>query len=85
MPDIVTVSLSGPIEESDGELVLLIPLSAGGYILAATARGIGQIEGNFLKVTIPPWLAAKLEISAGSIVNIDNTGGKFNITPQQEG
>jgi hypothetical protein len=76
------VSLNGPIEEIDGELVLLIPLPAGGDVLAATAQGIGQIEGKFLKVTIPPWLAAKLQITTGSIVNVNNKEGKFNIYPQ---
>jgi len=76
------VSLNGPVEEIDGELVLLIPLRAGGDILAGAARGIAVIEGEFLKVTIPSWLATKLGIAADSIVNVTNADGKFNIYPQ---
>ena len=77
------VSLSGPVEEIDGELVLLIPLRAGGDVLAPAARGIGRIEGEFLKVTIPRWLAEKLRITAGSMISVNNRDGKFNIHPEQ--
>ena len=78
------ISLSGPVEEIDGELVLLIPLDAGGDILAAAARGIAAIDGAFLKIIIPRWLAEKLRISAGSVVNVNNKGGKFNIYPESD-
>jgi len=78
------ISLSGPVEEIDGELVLLIPLRAGGDVLAPLARGISVIEGDFLKVTIPDWLAVKLRIGAGTIVNVNNRNGKFNILPESE-
>jgi hypothetical protein len=33
----------------DGELTVLIPLEAGGAALAPRAKGIGKIEGEFLK------------------------------------
>ena len=75
------VSLTGPVEEIDGELVLLIPLRAGGDTLALAARGIGQVKGDFLKVSIPRWLAAKLQITSGSNITVDNKDGKFNIHP----
>ena len=77
-------SLSGPVELVDGQLVLRIPTAAGGAQLAAAARGIGRIENDELIVAIPPWLATKLGIQDGTIVTVDNQGGKFNITPESE-
>ena len=74
------VSLEGPVEIVDGELTILIPLDAGGAVLAPLARRIGKIEGAFLKVVIQPWLAEKLRIGAGSLVIVDNLNGKFTIT-----
>ena len=74
------VSLEGPVEIVDGELAILIPLEAGGDVLAPFAGGIGKIDGDFLKVVIQPWLAEKLRIGAGSLVIVDNVNGKFTIT-----
>jgi hypothetical protein len=74
------VSLEGPVEIVDGELAILVPLDAGGAVLAPLAKGIGEIDGEFLKVVIQPWLAEKLRIGAGSLVNVDNLNGKFTIT-----
>jgi hypothetical protein len=55
------------------ELGILIPLEAGGVVLAPLAKGIGEIDGDFLKVAIRPWLPEKLRIAAGS-VDISRTG-----------
>jgi hypothetical protein len=74
------ISLEGPVEIVDGELAVVIPLEAGGAALAPLAKGIGKIEGEFLKVVIQPWLAEKLRIGAGSLVIVDNANGKFTIT-----
>ncbi len=74
------ISLEGPVELVDGDLAILIPLEAGGAALAPLARGIGEIDGEFLKVVIQPWLAEKLRIGAGSLVIVDNANGKFTIT-----
>ena len=74
------VSLEGPVEMVNGELTILIPLEAGGAVLAPLAKGIGEIDGEFLKVVIRPWLAEKLRIAAGSLVIVDNANGKFTIT-----
>jgi hypothetical protein len=74
------VSLEGPVELVDGELVVRIPLSAGGDKLAPLARGIGQVIGDCLVVEIRPWLAEKLRIGEGSLVVVDNRNGKFTIT-----
>ena len=77
-------SLSGPVELLAGKLVLRIPTAAGGAQLAAAARGIGEIVDDELVIGIPPWLASKLGIREGTIVAVDNRGGKFNITPEVE-
>jgi hypothetical protein len=74
------VSIEGPVERIDGNLILRIPLSAGGEQLSPSARGIGQIEGEYLCVLIRPWLAAKLRIKEGSLVVVDNKNGKFTLT-----
>jgi hypothetical protein len=63
-----------------GKLTLLIPLEAGGNELSECSRGISEIDGSNLKVTIPDWLADKLGVHEGSRVRVDNDGGKFNIT-----
>ena len=49
-------------------------------MLAPLARGIGVVEGEYLKVVIQPWLAEKLRIVAGSLVVVDNVNGEFTIT-----
>ena len=74
------ISISGPVELVDGQLMLRIPLAAGGDKLAPLARGIGETDGEYLTVVIKPWLAEKLRIGAGSLVFVDNKNGKFTIT-----
>jgi hypothetical protein len=59
------VSLEGPVEIVDGELAILMPLDAGRAVLAPLAKGIGEIDGEFLKVVIQPWLAERLRIWSG--------------------
>ena len=75
------VALQGPVEVLDGQLVLRIPLGAGGDTLAAVAKGISRVEAEDLIVMLPAWLALKLGIVEGSLVAVDNQNGKFNITP----
>ncbi len=74
------ISIEGPVELVDGNLMLRIPLSAGGDQLAPLATRIGRIEGDCLCVIIQPWLAEKLRIHEGSLVVVDNKNGKFTIT-----
>lgn len=73
--------LTGPIEKVDGRLLLRIPLASGGSELASVARGISVVEGEFLKVAIPDWLAEKLGLVEGTLVTVDNANGKFTIRP----
>jgi hypothetical protein len=74
------ISIEGPVEVVEGQLMLRIPLAAGGDKLAPLARGIGETDGEYLNVVIKPWPAEKLRIGAGSLVFVDNKNGKFTIT-----
>ena len=77
MPD--TISLRGRVELIEGELTLRIPRSLGGDQFALLID-FGQIEGDYLQVIIPGWLAEKLRIGEGSWVVVDNVNGRFTIT-----
>ena len=59
------VSLEGPVEIVDGELAIRIPLEAGGAALAPLAKGIGEIDGEFLKIVIQPWLRRSCALELG--------------------
>lgn len=72
-------SLKGPVETQNGELVLLIPLAAGGREMIGCSHGISEIDGDYLKIVIRPSLAEKLRIKDGSLVHVDNQNGKFNV------
>lgn len=74
------ISIQGPVERVGEDLMLRIPLSAGGAELAPLTRGIGQIEGDELCVVIQPWLAKLLKVGEGSLVIVSNKNGKFTIT-----
>ncbi len=73
------ISIEGPVELIDGQLMLRIPLAAGGDKLAPLARGIGETDGEYLTVVIKPWLAEKLRIGAGSLVFVDNKNGNMRL------
>jgi len=81
MVDDDVTSLEGPVQKIDGKLVLRIPLDAGGRELIECSRGISEIEGQFLRITIPDWLAGMLRIDEGSRVYVNNRNGKCNIQP----
>jgi hypothetical protein len=74
------VSLEGPVELIDGELVLRIPLMAGGLELQPLIQRGSRIEGDFLVVPIPPGLAEHLRVGEGSLVVVDNQDNRFRIT-----
>jgi hypothetical protein len=74
------VSVETSVETVNGELVILISLDGGGAVLAPLATMIGEIDGEFLRVVVQPWLAERLQIGAGSLVIVDNLNGKFTIT-----
>jgi hypothetical protein len=67
------------VENIDGKLMLRIPLAAGGRELVECSRGISEIDGDFLNIVIPDWLAEKLGISEGSTLVVGNANDRFNI------
>lgn len=73
------MSLEGPVLKVNGELMLLIPLEDGGAELIECSRGISEIQGEFLKIAIPEWLAGVLRIEEGDFVCVHNTDGNFHI------
>jgi hypothetical protein len=73
------MSLEGPVFKVNGELMLLIPLADGGSELVECSRGISEVQGEFLKIAIPEWLAGMLRIAEGDFVCVHNTGGMFHI------
>ncbi|MGA8537907.1 MAG: hypothetical protein WB566_00325 [Terriglobales bacterium] len=78
-------SLQGPIEKIEGKLTLMIPLEAGGDQFIECSKGISEIQGEYLKITIPEWLSGMLRIEEGCLVSVDNENGKFNIHPISPG
>ena len=56
------MSWEGLVVKVNGELLLLIPLDGGGSELVECSRGISEVQGEFLKVVIPEWLAGMLRI-----------------------
>ena len=75
------MSLEGPVLKVNGELVLIIPRSAGGDELMKCSRGISEVQGEFLKIVIPEWLAGMLRVEEGDLVCVHNADGKFHISP----
>ena len=73
------VSLQGPVEMINGELVLMIPLDAVGSDLLESSHGISEVHGTYLKIVIPCYLAGLLRIEKGDPVCVHNMDGKFNI------
>jgi hypothetical protein len=73
------MSLEGSVFKVKDELMLLIPLADGGLELVECSRGISEVQGEFLKIVIPEWLAGMLRIEEGDLICVHNTGGKFHI------
>jgi len=75
------MSLEGPVLKVDGQLMLLIPLASGGSELLECSRGISEVQGDFLKIVIPEWLAGVLRIEEGDLICVHNGDDKFHIQP----
>jgi len=73
------MSLVGPVLKFNGELMLLIPLNDGGSQLLDFSLGVSEVQGEFLKIVIPEWLAGMLRIEEGDLVCVSNTDGQFHI------
>ena len=64
--------------------MIRIPLGDGGEELASSADGVGEVRDGCLCVVIEPWLAQNLRVRAGSLVVVDNRGGRFTITRSEK-
>ena len=73
-------SLEGAVELINGRLTLLIPLAEGGDQFVACTRTIAHLDGDYLNIIIPEWLAKNVGMSEGSRVVIDNRDGTFNLS-----
>jgi hypothetical protein len=69
------------VEKVDGNLVLRIPLAAGGEEFVECSRGVSEIKDGYLVIEIKEWLAGVLRIEPGDLVSVNNADGKLNITP----
>ena len=77
------ISLEGPALLVDGELMLLIPLSDGGAAFVKCVREIGEVQGEYLKVVIPEWIARVLRVEEGDRVTVSTSGGEFGFQAAQ--
>ena len=68
------MSLEGRVLKVMGELMLLIPLADGGSEMVESSRGISEVQGEFLKIVIPEWLAGMLRIEEGDLVCVQSDG-----------
>ncbi|MGB2592632.1 MAG: hypothetical protein WAJ96_18400 [Candidatus Acidiferrum sp.] len=68
------MSLEGPVLKIKGELMLLIPLVDGESDQVECSRGISEVQGEFLKIVIPEWIAGMLEIEEGDFVRVQSDG-----------
>lgn len=76
---IKSLSLRGSVEVVEGKFMLIIPLASGGSEFIKCSQGISKVEGEYLKITIPDWMASKIGLQDGSLVDIDNRNGQLNI------
>ena len=70
--------LEGPVLKIDGRLTLMIPLGVAGD-LVAHSQGISEVQGEFLKIVIPEWLAGLLRIDEGDLIRLSNADGNLHI------
>jgi len=73
-------TLEGPVELIDGTLSLRIPRALVEPGIVALLSETSQGDDTSLTVRIPDGVATSLELTAGSMVAVDNRGGEFSIT-----
>lgn len=77
------LSLEGPVERLNGQLILRIPLEAGGHRLHETVCTECVVQGNDLIVPLPDWLTASIRLREGTAVHVDDRWGRLNIARTQ--
>ena len=76
--------ITGPVEAEDGQLMLRIPMGAGGRAFAPYGEGHTWEEDGHLVVPVSPELAQELGIGEGSLVDVDNVDCRINIRRHDE-
>ena len=77
------VALEGPVERRGEQLVLRVPMKAGGERLQLVARTTSYEEDGRLVVVLPEWLSKRLKLEEGTAVHVDDRGGRLNIARLQ--
>ncbi len=77
------LSLEGPVERLNGQLILRIPLEAGGQQLRQSVCTQCSVEGKDLIVPLPEWLSASIRLREGTAVHVDDRWGRLNIARVQ--
>ena len=77
------LSLEGPVERLNGQLIRRIPLEAGGYRLHETVCTECTVQGKDLIVPLPDWLTASIRLAEGTAVHVDDRWGRLNIARVQ--
>ena len=72
------MALEGPVLKVNGQLTLWVQLDGGAADRMDCTRGISEVQGEFLKIVIPEWLAGLLDIEEGDVVSVE-ADGKLNI------
>ena len=75
------MSVQGPVLKVNGELMLLIPLEAGGAERVEASRSVPEVQGSYLKVAIPEWIAGLLRIEEGDLVSVSSGDGDLRVEP----
>ncbi len=77
------LSLEGPVERLNGQLILRIPLEAGGHRLRQTVCTECNVQGKDLIVPLPDWLTSSIRLAEGTAVHVDDRWGRLNIARVQ--
>jgi hypothetical protein len=75
------MSVQGPVLKVNGELMLLIPLEDGGADRVEASRSVSEVQGSYLKVAIPEWIAGLLRIEEGDLVSVSSEDGDLPVEP----
>jgi len=70
-------TLEGPVELIDGALSLRIPRALAGPDMVTLLSKACRVDDASVTIRIPDSVAASLELTAGSMVAVDNRGGAF--------
>jgi len=68
------LALEGPVLKVNGELMLFVALTDEVSELAQRSPAISEVQGEFLQILIPEWLAGLLEIEEGDVVRVQSDG-----------